>query len=363
MRKAQFLSTDHIKRLASTLKEQGFLGFDITGGEPCLHPGIVELVAHAADLGLATRVITLGQYLKRPMKSAPGHISLMGGLLDAGVTDFLLSTHAVDEENFKTITGESWAKLLAAMEHLDGIDFDYCTNATVCEQNFRLLPDIAREVAKHRVYVHNFILMNAYYAWSRPDGRADQVQAHYSAVRPHLIEARDILEAAGIAVNIRYAPLCTMRGLERHIVGVAGVRHDPHEWMNAIDHMRPGEPEAMGQRLPMRDIDQGAPLEAISGAVGDHAIIAHRNHAKVFPEKCKGCRAISVCDGIDPRYLAERGDDELQPYAEFRGDVLDRERTAYLAAHVVKTAQFAQVRPMVRDILTRSNPQIAVPEL
>jgi hypothetical protein len=40
----------------------------------------------------------------------------------------------------------------------------------------------------------------------------------------------------------------------------------------------------MGRRLALRDIDQGAPLEAISGAVGDFPIIAHRSQSKVFPE-------------------------------------------------------------------------------
>jgi len=347
MRKAEFLSTDHIKRLAAALKANGFLGFDVTGGEPCLHPGIVSLVECARSLGLAARIITLGQYLLRPMKSAPGKMCLLGGLLDAGVADFLLSVHAVDEENFKLITGESWQKMQAAMVALDAIGFDYCTNTTVCEQNFRLLPDIAREISCHHVYVANFIVMNAYYSWSRPGG-ATEVQAHYSEVRPYLLEARDILEAAGIAVNVRYAPLCTMRGLERNLVGVVGVRHDPHEWMNAIDHMKPGEPEAMGQRIPLRDHETNYPLAPFDLG-GD--FIAARGAGKVFPEKCHRCRAMFVCDGVDHNYLERRGDGELQPYADFRGDLLDRERLRYPAAHVVKTEPFADARSVVGDLL------------
>jgi pyrroloquinoline quinone biosynthesis protein E len=350
MRKADFHSTDHIKRLASSLKANGFLGFDVTGGEPCLHPGIVELVAHARKVGLAPRIITLGQYLKRKMKSAPGYPTLLAGLLDAGVADFLLSVHAVDEENFKAITGESWRQLLAAMTDLDA-GFDFGTNTTVCEENFRLLPDIAREIATHRVYVANLIIMNAYYAWSRPGGRATEVQAHYSEVRPYVVEARDILEAAGIAVNVRYAPLCTMRGLERNLVGVVGVRHDPHEWMNTIDHMaKPGasDPEAMGQRIQLRDHETHYPL-AFS-----REYVAIRGAGKVFPEKCRSCRAISVCDGVDGNYHARRGDSELEPYADFRGDLLDRERLRYRAAHVVKLEPFAEVKATVKSLLGES---------
>jgi pyrroloquinoline quinone biosynthesis protein E len=354
MRKAEFHSTDHIKRLASSLKANGFLGFDVTGGEPCLHPGIVELVVHARKVGLAPRIITLGQYLKRKMKSAPGYPTLLAGLLDAGVADFLLSIHAVDEERFSSITGGSWRQLLAAMADLDA-GFDYGTNTTVCEENFRLLPTIAREIATHRVYIANFIIMNAYYAWSRPGGKATEVQAHYSEVRPYLIEARDILEAAGIAVNVRYAPLCTMRGLERNLVGVVGVRHDPHEWMNAIDHMaKPGaaDPEAMGRRLPLRDHETHYPLK-VNMTMPDPTdkrpdIIAARSAGKVFTaKKCGSCRAMPVCDGVDGNYLVRRGDSELEPYDTFRGDLIDRERLRYRAAHVVKLEPFADARTVV----------------
>jgi organic radical activating enzyme len=45
MRVAKFLPTEHILDLARSLKANGFIGFDVTGGEPCLHPGIVELAA------------------------------------------------------------------------------------------------------------------------------------------------------------------------------------------------------------------------------------------------------------------------------------------------------------------------------
>lgn len=345
MRAAKFLPAEHVKGLASSLKANGFLGFDVTGGEPCLHPAIVELVGHAHGLGLAARIITLGQYLMRPMKSAPGHGRLIDGLLDAGVADFLLSVHAVGEERFKALTGESWAKLAAAMAHLDGRGFDYGTNTTVFAENYRELPAIAAEIARHRVYIANFIVMNAYYAWSRP-GADRSVQGHYGEIRPYLTEARDLLEAAGIAVNVRYAPLCTMRGLERNLVGIVGVRHDPHEWMNTIDHMRPREAAEMGRRIPLNDAETQYPL----AATGRTDVVAQRA-GKHFAAPCKSCAAISVCDGVDPRYLAERGADELMPYAEFRGDLLDRERLGYRAAFVVKTDGRAQVRDAVRALL------------
>lgn len=342
MRRASFVTSTHLLALARSLKQNDFVGFDVTGGEPTLHPGLVDLAIEARALGLAMRLITLGQFLATK--------GLLDRLLDAGITDFLLSVHAVEEEAFRQITGGSWAKLRVAMERLDRAGFDYCTNTTVHEANFRQLPAIADEIARHRVYAANLIVMNAYYAWSQPGGAAKHVQAHYGEVSPYVIEARDRLEAAGIAVNIRYAPLCTVKGAERNLVGIVGVRHDPHEWMNQIDHIRPGAPEVMGMRLGLRDFDPGVPLDLVNEA----GIVARRS-GKVYPAKCQSCAAALICDGIDPRYLAERGDAELQPYSEFRGDLLDRERLAYLPAFICKTAPDGDARGAVRVAFGRLN--------
>jgi pyrroloquinoline quinone biosynthesis protein E len=198
------------------------------------------------------------------------------------------------------------------------------------------------------VYVSNFIVMNAYYAWSRPGAPTKAVQGHYGEIRSYLIEARDILEAAGIAVNVRYAPLCTMRGLERNLVGIVGVRHDPHEWMNAIDHTSPGDAAAMGRRLPLKDHEAQYQISAVR----DRKDVIATRAGKLFPTNpCASCRALPVCDGVDPNYLARRGAGELVPYEKFRGDLLDRERLAYKAAHVVKLKAFAPARAFVSDML------------
>lgn len=337
MRHAPFAPIEHLLDMARVLASQGFVGFDVTGGEPTIHKGIVDLAGEAKRLGLAMRVITLGQFLvgKNP--------SLLSRLIDAGVADLLLSVHAVSEDHFHRLTGGSWRQLRDAINVIDANGFDFCTNTTVHEGNFRQLPEIARELAEHRVYAANLIVMNAYYAWGRP-GAAQSVQAHYSAVAPYVLEARDVLEAKGIAVNIRYAPQCTLKGAERNLVGITGVRHDPHEWTNQIDHLQPRPAALMGRRLELRDMDPGAPLVPVDRP----GIVATRS-GKVFPEKCAGCHAILTCDGIDPNYLERRGDGELEPYSEFRGNPLDRDRLAYLPAFVCKTAPNGRARDSVRN--------------
>ena len=121
------------------------------------------------------------------------------------------------------------------MDHLDQVGFDYTGNTTVFRWNYKHLPDLARFLATHRIYLHNFILMNAYYSWNR-DGRAFGIQARYRDIYPYLKEAVEILESHCIGVNIRYGPLCSLKRLEKNLVGITGMRYDPYEWMNQAGH-------------------------------------------------------------------------------------------------------------------------------
>lgn len=365
MRRARFRSLEECKAILDGLKRHGFDHFDYTGGEPSLHPHIVEITRYAhRELGLAGRMITLGQFLMRRM---PGCRTprLIDDLLAAGLVNFLFSIHAVDDALFERITGESWSRLRAALDHLDGLGFDYTSNTTVFEWNHQHLPAIAHEVARHRVYLHNFILMNAYYEWNR-DGRAFGVQARYQTVRPYLAEAIATLAAQGIAANIRYAPLCAVRGLERHLVGVVGVRYDPYEWMNEAGHFG-GSPEHCAKPLdvPVGGVDPSFRKRPADRTLANGLrVVAERGPGtKVFAEQCLRCAAREVCDGIDPNYLLQYGADEFQPY---EGPVwqapVHEARAAYAAPFLVKTAPSDAMREAVARLLPSGerSPRVSV---
>jgi len=367
MRRAKFRSLDECKEILFRLKEAGFLHFDYTGGEPSLHPDIVEITRYAhRELGLAGRMITLAQFLMRKMPNCATE-RLVDDLLEAGIVNFLLSVHAVDEELFHRITGESFERLRSAMDHLDGRGFQYCSNTTVFEWNFRHLPEIAREVLRHRVYLHNFIIMNAYYEWNR-DGRAFGVQARYSDIRPHLEEAITILEEGGVAVNVRYAPLCTVRGFEKNLVGVVGVRYDPYEWMNEAGHFG-GSPEICARPLPLARGQIDAAFEARPADEllpnGVRIVGMRGERRKLFASKCSGCAARPACDGVDPNYLALYGEDELRPYDA--GDwtaPVHGPRGRYGAPFLVKTSPEEDMRAAVAPLLVdRSAPALAPPAM
>jgi glycosyltransferase involved in cell wall biosynthesis/molybdenum cofactor biosynthesis enzyme MoaA len=351
MRRAEFRTLDECKAILRGLKQNGFINFDYTGGEPTLHPDIIEITRYAhQELGLKGRIITLGQYLMRHMKHGRQE-KLIDDLLDAGLTNFLFSMHAVDEELFKRLTGESWEKQRRAMEHLDEKGFQFTTNTTIVEWNYKHLPAIAREVLRHGSYLHNFIIMNAYYEWNK-DGKAFGVQAKYSDIHPYLQEAVDILESNNVGVNIRYAPLCALHGMEKNVVGVVGVRYDPYEWMNVGGHMG-GSPEACATRVPIREggIEPHLEYHDLNGQFENGVRVsgARGSNFKLFADKCATCQAKPACDGIDPNYLKNHGPDEFAPYHELQVAPLHKARYPYIVPFIVKTEQYADMKTVVAE--------------
>lgn len=374
MRHAKFHTREHVIGLVDALADNGFLGFDVTGGEPALHPNIVDIVARATERGIASRIITLGQFLGRPMHGTSGN--LIDELLRAGLTDFRLSVHECEEAPFKALTGGSWAKQLANMDHLDAKGFQFMTNTTINQKNYKRLPLIAKEIARHNVYNSTLLFMMAHYTWSR-NGHAQEIQSRYTEAGKYAREFVDIIEAAKIAAIVRYAPLCTIAGLERNHVGALGVRYDPHEWMNAMDHKlvpadaNQASPSHLAQRYALKagDPSDGLHLLTGNGELAGHQIIAGRGPAqavqKVFPKQCAGCSAMPVCDGVEPQYIERFGGEEFVPYVGVdRGHVVDTARLAYRPAHFVKLAPDADIRgavarAFVPDALI-TNPRVSV---
>ncbi|MGC8490862.1 MAG: glycosyltransferase [Syntrophobacteraceae bacterium] len=356
MRHAQFRTLPQCREILMRLKQNGFLHFDYTGGEPSIHPDIIEITRYAhQELCLHGRMITLGQFLlTKPKESRRG--TLLDALLDAGLTNFLFSLHAVEEDLFHRTTGGSFRKLEQAMDNLDEKGFQYTSNTTVFEWNYPHLPAIARRVTEHAVYLHNFIIMNAYYQWNK-DGRAFGIQAKYSDIYPYLREAVEILESNGVGVNIRYAPLCTVRGMERNLVGMVGVRYDPYEWMNMAGHMG-GTPEFCASPIPLREgeIESHLFYRPFSGRHNNGVIVTGtRGGLKHFTDKCQDCAAMNVCDGIDPKYLELHGSQEFTPYHEPEESPVQKARSGYTIPFLVKTRQYAPMKQAAAAEFTKLN--------
>ncbi len=301
LRRAPWLETEKAKDVLQHFAKWGLTHFDYTGGEPSLHPDIVEITRYAhQDLGLKGRMITLAQFFQ----SKPRKIKrlLLDELLDAGINDFLFSFHTVDKDLFKQMTGGDLNKMIATMDTLDDKDFSYCVNTTVNQHNYHTLPETARYWTGRNIRIANFIMMRMDWGLREQPGVAIGHKGNYEAVTRYAKEAIDILDAAGIAVNVRYAPYCSFRGYERNLVGYKGIQLDPYEWRNGTLAASEGTPwlksktveDYYQNRVPVFEND---PVYNLG-----------------FSEKCQQCALRPICDGVDLNYIKTYGWDEFQPY-------------------------------------------------
>ncbi len=295
--------------LADDFRRWGLTHCDVTGGEPALHPEILELIRHVEhEADIRARLITLAQFTMRRHK-ASGRARLVDGLLDAGLSDFLFSFHAASEGLFKTLTKGSLQQVKNTMEYLDACDVSYTANTVVQEYNVDELVPIARYLAERNLRFHNFIVMKLEWGWRMgPDHGVDH-KARYRDIAPALTEAVRILEDAGKGVNVRYAPYCALPGLEKNLVGYKQVQLDPYEWRNgtrggAIE----GTPYGGKPFLFYETRDDYLAKHPTEVAENDGY-----NMAQGPP--CESCAAREICDGVDRDYVAKHGWDEFTPRA------------------------------------------------
>ncbi len=200
---------------------------DLSGGEPLQQEFVVPLVQLCTDMGLPVRIISS---LICPEKT-------LDGVLDAGVSDWLISTHGSKAETHDAIVHVPKARQLQ-IRRIAKISArgPWCVNYVLVAKNQTEMADWARwlvslERPPHRANVINF---NVFGQWTQSQEWIEKGKANVVDLRiagPILDEALDILEEAGIATSCRYLPMCALA--ERHrktICNDLQVAFDPFEW-------------------------------------------------------------------------------------------------------------------------------------
>lgn len=254
-------------------RSRGCDACDITGGEPMQNPHVVQLVAFAVEHGLPPRIISS---LICPEKT-------LDGVLDAGVDDWLISMHGSHAETHDSIVNvprarsfqiRRLAKIAARMR--------YCCNYVMVEKNQTEMVEwvcwllsLDHEPPK----VVNFINFNAFEPWLRTPEMRRNALANVVDIRVAgqiLDEAIDILEEAGVGVNVRYYPMCGLA--ERHRKNICNDLHvafDNGEWDNAFGTTNPPHHVYRTYAIPL----------------------TLRNEEKGHP--CKGCGHQWICGGAN----------------------------------------------------------------
>jgi pyrroloquinoline quinone biosynthesis protein E len=134
-RAADELSTQEWQRVLDELASLGVLQFHFSGGEPLARKDIVELVAHAAQAGLYTNLITSAVLLDE---------AKMAALAEAGLNHVQISIQGAEADSADRIAGfkGGHAKKLAAAALVRDAGLPLTLNAVMHRQNLAQLRDI-----------------------------------------------------------------------------------------------------------------------------------------------------------------------------------------------------------------------------
>ena len=342
-----FMTLDKAKQICHTLRFfYGNTAIDIQGGEPTIHPDILELIRYCDEIGLYPTLITNGLALAKPEKLAQ--------FKEAGIRDFLVSLHGIEEIHDQVVCRKgAYEKIIAAIENMVAQDVPFRFNCTMSKPVVPILPDIARKAVHYGANAVNFIAFNPFEDQETGIRTHDNV-ARYSDIKPKLAEAMDILEQAGIECNVRYLPLCMAE--ERHrknFYNLQQLPYDHHEWDYASwmwtgmqpQRMKPGAlniPYKLGRlarrvyvqdasglikRLEERPIREklfyrAQYLVAKAGELLKGRDYWYRREARLraiadlkyqHHEKCQQCSLRNICDGFHGDYAQFYGTDEAEP--------------------------------------------------
>jgi sulfatase maturation enzyme AslB (radical SAM superfamily) len=260
---------------------------DFMGGEPTLHPGILELVAHAARIGLRPTVITHGMHLAKPGRAQ--------AFADAGIHDFLVSIHGIGD-TVAAIHGrgkDNAARQRRALDNLRVLGIPFRFNVTVIRDNLTHLEAIAGLAGETGALVVNFLTFNPYFEWAR----APEIdfQPRHSEAAPYLARAIDACTRLGIEANVRYMPLCQLPGYQAHVYTGYQLPFDPHEWdyNSWYDTGHHGTPDAQWYLQASRR--------------------QQARHHYIHVPACQECAVREICDGFHAQYVSRWGGTEAVP--------------------------------------------------
>ncbi len=157
----------------------GALHVGLTGGEPTLHPDLIEIVSAAAAANLYTHLITAGTTLDS---------DALAKLRDVGLRSVQLSIQDANSQGSRRIAGvDVFEQKLDFARIVRKLELPLCINAVVHRENLDRIPDLidlAERLDAHRLELAN----TQYYGWAL-------------ANRAALLPSQEQLERASRAVE------------------------------------------------------------------------------------------------------------------------------------------------------------------
>ncbi len=260
-----------IKAILARARKTGVTAAVFTGGEPTLHPGLLDAVRAARAMGYeSVQVQTNGRRF--------AYYEYCAALKEAGVTEMGPSMHgstAAIHEGLTKAPG-SFKEVVKGILNCKKLGMYVLTNSVITSANYKDLPELARLLVYLKVDQFQFAFVHMVgTAWKN----REWLTPRKTDILPYLHKALDVGIKSGVPCYTEAIPFCLMKGYERCVA----------------EQVIPEGPVA----------DAGLYIESY----GDY----RRNEGKAKRPACRPCRWFAVCEGPWREYPELYGWDEFKP--------------------------------------------------
>ncbi|MDD2907906.1 MAG: radical SAM protein [Candidatus Gracilibacteria bacterium] len=262
---------DEIKTIILNEYSLGARYVVFTGGEPTVHPNLVEAITYARQLGFV-------QIQIQSNGTNFDDIEYVKKLINAGVTEFSPSIHGFKKEthNKQVGTPGAWDRVVKGLINLRKLNCIVIINSVITSDNYKEIPQLAKLLIDLKVNQFQFAFVHIL---GSADKNKESVVPKKLSIIPYVHKALDIAKQAGIPAYTEAIPYCLMQGYEY----------------------------AISENIMPETSINDAEMRTESYA-------EYRwNEGKSKREECKTCLKYKVCEGPWKEYPEMYGWDEFVP--------------------------------------------------
>ncbi|MBI4803189.1 MAG: radical SAM protein [Elusimicrobia bacterium] len=236
------------KNVVSELKKAysgGIRGVVFTGGEPSLHPAILDFIRAAKKAGFKSiQLQTNGRTLAYP--------DFCGKLLKAGATEIGPSLHGAAAATHDALTGSagSFTQTVAGIANAVKTGLAVITNTVITSANYTELPALAALLIKLGVSQYQFAFIHIVGTAAENSAR---LVPRKTAVMPYVKKGLDLGVKNGVPCYTEAIPFCLMKGYEACVaerIIPAGPVVDADRFIKDYGIYRRTEGKTRGPRCP-----------------------------------------------------------------------------------------------------------------
>ena len=219
-------SSDIIFKRIKKLYELGCRDFDISGGEPSIDKNLPEYIKYIKSLDINNKISCLSNGYGFT------NINRLKELKDLGLSEILFSLHGTKNTHDLIVqTENAFEKIIKAIKNAISLNMKVRINSTITSINYKEINteflETLKELNLDKISQINFLPLN-YFDQNRNNSEEFDYESISCEFKKFIDYTRSIQDK--IEVNIRYFPLCYMKGYEKYVKTYYDHIFDKGDW-------------------------------------------------------------------------------------------------------------------------------------